>query len=67
MPTVVAEAVRRGCAFSSDAAARVVGDVGRQTLRPVAALRLPCRNDRTGAPFRRRGTRLSVMDAVTCS
>jgi hypothetical protein len=31
MPTVVAVDVRRGCTFSGDAAARVVGDVGRQT------------------------------------
>jgi hypothetical protein len=31
MPTVVAVVVRCGCAFSGDAAARVVGDVGRRT------------------------------------
>jgi hypothetical protein len=31
MPTVVAVVVRRGRAFSSDAVARVVGDVGRRT------------------------------------
>jgi hypothetical protein len=28
MPTVVAAVTRRGCAFSGDATARVVGDVG---------------------------------------
>jgi hypothetical protein len=28
MPTVVDAVVRRGCAFSGDATARVVGDVG---------------------------------------
>jgi hypothetical protein len=31
MPTVVAMAVRCGCALSGDAAARVVGDVGVRT------------------------------------
>jgi hypothetical protein len=31
MPTIVAVVVRCGRAFSGDAAARVVGDVGKQT------------------------------------
>jgi hypothetical protein len=35
MPTVVAAVVRRGCAFSGDATARVVGDVrGRRDGPP---------------------------------
>jgi hypothetical protein len=55
MPTVVAMDVRRRHAFSGDTAARVVGDMGRRTWRPAAALRLPRRNDRARAcvwPFR---------------
>jgi hypothetical protein len=55
MPTVVATVMRCGRAFSGVAAARVVGDVGGQTCRPAAALRLLRRNDRARActwPFR---------------
>jgi hypothetical protein len=55
MPTVVVVDMRQGRAFSGDAAARVVGNVGRRTRRPAAALRLPHRNDRVRAcapPFR---------------
>jgi hypothetical protein len=77
MPTVVAVVVRCGRAFSGDAAARVLGDVGRQTGRPSAALRLPRRNDRACActwPFRswwgplvRDGCRRLQLMCVACA
>jgi hypothetical protein len=46
MPAVAAIVMRGGRTFSGAAAARVVGDVGRRTWRPAAALRLSRRNDR---------------------
>jgi hypothetical protein len=74
MPVVAGTVVRCGRAFSGTAAARVVGDVGGQTRRPTAALRLPRRNDRARArvwplrlwwapPVSDRAARLQLMRA----
>jgi hypothetical protein len=51
MRAATATVSRRGRAFSGVAAARVVGDVGRRTWPPAAAVRLPRRNNsaRAGA------------------
>jgi hypothetical protein len=66
MPTVVVVVVRRGRAFSGDAAARVVGDVGGRHDGPLRLF--GCRAVVIAhAPFQRRGARLSVAYAVTCS
>jgi hypothetical protein len=45
MPAIAAIVTRRGRAFSGAATTRVVGGVGRRTLPPAAALRLPRRDD----------------------
>jgi hypothetical protein len=70
MPTVAATVLQCGRAFSGAAAARVVGDVGRRTRWPAAALRLPRRNDSgaraPGYPGRG-GSRPSMAGLFACS
>jgi hypothetical protein len=66
MPTVAAVVMRRGHAFSGDAAARVVGDVGGGRDGPLRLF--GCHAVMiVRAPFRRRGACLSAVYAVTCS
>jgi hypothetical protein len=72
MPTVVVAVVRRGRAFSSDATARVVGDVGGGRDRPprpfgcrgvmIARARAPGRFGDVG-PARQRQMRLPAVIA----
>jgi hypothetical protein len=69
MPIVVAAVARRGCTFSGDATARVVGVVGGGRDGPprlfgylVVMITRAC-----AWPFWRRGARSSVADAVACS
>jgi hypothetical protein len=70
MSTVVAVVVRRGRAFSGDAAARVVGVVGGERDGPPRLF--GCRavmiaRVRTPGRFGRGGARSSVTGTVACS
>jgi hypothetical protein len=69
MPTVVAAIVRRGHAFSGDATARVVGDVGGRRDGPPRPLdrRVVMIARARALSLRRSGARPSVADVAACS
>jgi hypothetical protein len=69
MPTVVAAIVRRGCAFSGDATARVVGDVRGERDGPpwLFGCRAVMIARARALPTRHSGARPSVADAAACS